>query len=74
MPLINDAHGSKQHKEIAENFLTVQKLLEMYEDPLKHFKNDTRTTDQVELDLLWLNQVFNALFFQRITATKPSIN
>ncbi len=37
----------KEHNELVNKFFTVEEFFELYDDPLKHFRDDTRITDLV---------------------------
>ena len=39
--------GNKRLPEIVDKFFTVEEFFELYDDPLKHFRDDARVTDSV---------------------------
>lgn len=54
-PTRADYNRRKEYNALANKFFTVEEFLELYDDPMVYFKNDTRVTDAVSLKKLKLN-------------------
>ena len=39
----------KEYNELANTFFTVEEFFEQYGDPIAHFRDDSRVTDQVSI-------------------------
>lgn len=46
-PTRADYEKRKEYNEVANKFFTVEEFLELYDDPFKHFGDETRIVDQV---------------------------
>lgn len=43
-----DYNKRKEYNDLANKFFTVEEFLDLYEDPFKHFGDETRATDPVK--------------------------
>ena len=46
-PSRSEYNKRKQYQDLADKFFTVEEFLELYDDPLKHFSDETRNVDAV---------------------------
>lgn len=46
-PTRADYNKRKKYNELANKFFTAEEFLELYDDPFKHFSDETRVTDRV---------------------------
>jgi len=46
-----DYNKRKEYNDLANKFFTAEEFLDLYEDPFKHFGDETRATDPVNKKL-----------------------
>ena len=50
-PTRADYNKRKQYQDLADKFFTVEEFLELYDDPLKHFSDESRVVNGVGFHL-----------------------
>lgn len=46
-PSRSEYNKRKQYQDLTDKFFTVEEFLDLYDDPLKHFSDETRNVDAV---------------------------